>query len=42
MRNVYTILIVKPEWERELGRTRRIRKGNIKMDVGEIGYEDVN
>jgi hypothetical protein len=36
-RNAYRILVVKPAGKRPLGRTRRKRVGNIKLDLGEIG-----
>jgi hypothetical protein len=37
MRNVYKILVGKPERKRPLGRCRN-RWGDIKMDVGEDGF----
>jgi hypothetical protein len=36
-RNVYRIFVGKPEGNRPLGRPRRRRVDNIKMDLGEIG-----
>jgi hypothetical protein len=35
-RNVYKILVGKPEGERPLGRLRRKWEDNIKMDIREI------
>jgi hypothetical protein len=37
-RNAYRILVGKPEGMRPLGRPRRRREDNIKMDVREIGW----
>jgi hypothetical protein len=37
MRNVYTILVVKPKGKRPLGRARRTWDDNIKMDLQERG-----
>jgi hypothetical protein len=36
------ILVWKPEGGRPLGRTRRRWEDNIKMDLGEIGFGDVD
>jgi hypothetical protein len=36
-RNAYTILVGKPEGKRPLGRPRRRRVDNIKMDIREVG-----
>jgi hypothetical protein len=36
-RNVYRLLVEKPEGKRPLGRLRRRWGGNIKMDLVEIG-----
>jgi hypothetical protein len=36
-RNAYRILVGMPEEKRPLGRPRRRRVDNIKMDLGEIG-----
>jgi hypothetical protein len=36
-RNVYRILVGKPEGKRPLGRPRRRWEDGIKMDLGEIG-----
>jgi hypothetical protein len=37
-RNAYRIVVGKPERKRPLGRTRRRRMDNIKMDCREIGW----
>jgi predicted small integral membrane protein len=37
-RNVYRLLVGKPEGKRSLGRTRRRWIDNIKMDLLEIGF----
>jgi hypothetical protein len=37
-RNVYRLLVEKPEGKRPLGRPRRRWIDNIKMDLLEIGY----
>jgi hypothetical protein len=42
VRGAYNILVGKPEWRRPLARPRRRWEDNIKMDLGEIGLEDVN
>jgi hypothetical protein len=36
-RNVYRILVIKPERKRPLGKPRRRWMNNIKMDLTEIG-----
>jgi hypothetical protein len=36
-RNVYRVLVRKPEGKRPLGRPRRRWEDEIKMDLGEIG-----
>jgi hypothetical protein len=36
-RNVYRLLVGKPEGRRPLGRPRHRKVDNIKMDLGEIG-----
>jgi hypothetical protein len=41
-RNTYMLLAGKPEGKRLLGRPRRRWLDNIKMDLGEVGWEDVN
>jgi hypothetical protein len=42
VRSAYKILVGKPEWRRPLGRHRRRWKDNIKMDLREIGFGDVD
>jgi hypothetical protein len=37
-----TLLVGKPERRRTLGRPRRRWEDNIKIDLGEIGFGDVN
>jgi hypothetical protein len=39
-RNVYRILVVKPEGRRPLGRRRWV--DNIKIDLREIGWDDMD
>jgi hypothetical protein len=41
-RDVYRGLVGKPEGKRPLGRPRRRREDNIKMDLQEVGYGDVD
>jgi hypothetical protein len=41
MRNVYNILVGKPEGKRLFGRTRRIWEINIKTDPKEVCWEGV-
>jgi hypothetical protein len=36
-RNVYRLLVGKPEGKRPLGRPRRRWVDNIRMDLGEVG-----
>ena len=36
-RGVHKVLVGKPEGKRPLGRPRRRREGNIKMDLQEVG-----
>jgi len=36
-RGVYRVLVWKPEGRRPLGRPRRIRVDNIRMDLQEVG-----
>jgi hypothetical protein len=36
-RKAYMLLVGKPERKRPLGRPRRRRVGNIKIDLGEVG-----
>jgi hypothetical protein len=40
-RNAYRILVGKPEGKRPLGRPRRKCVDNIKMDLREIGWDDM-
>jgi hypothetical protein len=37
-RNSYRLLVGKPEGKRPLGRPRRRRVDNIRMDLGEVGW----
>jgi hypothetical protein len=41
-RNAYRILAGKPEGKRPLGRPRRRWVDNIKMDLREIGWDEVD
>jgi hypothetical protein len=41
-RNVYRLLVGKPEGKRSIGRPRRRSVNNIRMDIGEVGWGDVN
>jgi hypothetical protein len=41
-RNAYRILVGKPEGKRQLGRPRRRWVDNIRMDLREIGWDDVD
>jgi hypothetical protein len=41
-RNVYKLLVGKPEGKRPLGRPRRRWRDNIKMDLLEIGLGGVD
>jgi hypothetical protein len=41
-RNAYRILVGKPEGKRPLGRPRRRWVDNIKMGLGEIGWDGVD
>jgi hypothetical protein len=41
-RGVYWVLVGRPESKRPLGRPRRSRDDNIKMDLGEIGIDGAN
>jgi hypothetical protein len=41
-RNVYRLLVGKPEGKKPLGRPRRRRVDNIGMDLGEVGWGDVD
>jgi hypothetical protein len=42
VRGAYNILVGKPEGRRPLGRSRCRWEDNIKMDLGEIGFGDVD
>jgi hypothetical protein len=41
-RNAYRLLKGKPEGKRPLGRPRRWWVHNIRMDIGEVGWSDVD
>jgi hypothetical protein len=41
-RGVYGVLVGRPEGKRPLGRPRRRREDNIKMDLSEIGIDEAN
>jgi hypothetical protein len=41
-RGAYRVLVGRPEGKKPLGRPRRSWKDNIKMDLREIGIDDVN
>jgi hypothetical protein len=41
-RNAYRILVGMPEGKRPLGRPRRRWMNNIKMDLREIGWDDMD
>jgi hypothetical protein len=41
-RNAYRLLVGKPEGKIPLGRPRRRWVGNIRMDLGEVGWGDVD
>jgi hypothetical protein len=41
-RKSYKVLVWKPDWKRPLGRPRLIWEDNIRMDLREIGWEDVD
>jgi hypothetical protein len=41
-RNAYRLLVSKPEGKRPLGRPRRQWVDNIRMDLGEVGWGDVD
>jgi hypothetical protein len=42
VRGAYNILVGRPEGRRPLGRPTRRREDNIKMDLREIGFGDVD
>jgi hypothetical protein len=41
-RNAYILLVGKPEGKRPLGRPRRRWVDTIRMDLGEVGWGDVD
>jgi hypothetical protein len=41
-RNEYRLLVGKPEGKRPLGRPRRRWMDNVRMDLGEVGWGDVD
>jgi hypothetical protein len=41
-RNAYRLLLGKPEGRRPLGRPRRRWLNNIRMDLVEVGWDDVD
>jgi hypothetical protein len=41
-KNSYRLLVQKPEGRRPLGRPRRRWVDNIRMDLGEVGWGDVD
>jgi hypothetical protein len=41
-RKAYRLLVGKPEGKRALGRPRRRWVDNIRMDLGEVGWGDVD
>jgi hypothetical protein len=41
-KTAYRLSVGKPEGKRQLGRPRRRWVENIKMDFGEIGWDDVD
>jgi hypothetical protein len=41
-RNMYRLLMGKPEGKRPLGKPRRRWVDNIRMDLGEVGWGDVD
>jgi hypothetical protein len=42
VRGTYNILVGRPEGRRQLGRPRRRWEDNIKMDLREIGFGEVD
>jgi hypothetical protein len=40
-RNVYSVLVGKPEGKRPLGRPKRRWEEGLKMDLRDIGWEDM-
>jgi hypothetical protein len=41
-RNTYRLLVGKPEVRKPLGRPRRKWVDNVRMDLGEVGWGDVD
>jgi len=41
-RGVYRVLVGKPEGKRPLGRPRRKWEDNIRMDLQDVGYGDMD
>jgi hypothetical protein len=41
-RNAFRLLVRKPEGKRPLARPRRRWEDNIRMDLGEVGWSDVD
>jgi hypothetical protein len=41
-KNAYRLLVGKPEGKRPLGRPRRWWVDNIRIDLGEVGWGDVD
>jgi hypothetical protein len=41
-KNAYRLLVEKPEGKRPLGRPRHKWVDNIRMDLGEVGWDDVD
>jgi hypothetical protein len=41
-RNAYRLLVGKPKGKRPLGRPRRRLVDNVRMDLGEMGWSDVD
>jgi hypothetical protein len=41
-RGLYSVLLGKPEGRRPLGRPRRRREDNIKMDLQEVGWASMD
>jgi hypothetical protein len=41
-RNAYRLLVGNPEGKRPLGKSKRRSVGNIKMDLGEVGWGNVD
>jgi hypothetical protein len=42
MKYAYSSLIGNPEWKRPLGRPRRRWEDNIRIDLREVGWENVD